>query len=177
MNTQTLSLVFNRSSVAFTALVLVIGCASTEDKKDGSGGSSSAGTGGLGFGGVSSGGTSAGGTSSGGSSFGGSSFGGSSFGGTSSGGSGNEGNTGSGGVAGGAPDACEACFDANCSAQSDACEANADCGALFDCWDQCAETDEACYETCYTTHAAGAPLIDAMSECEQLHCAAQCPED
>jgi hypothetical protein len=176
MKTQTLNPVFRRSALALTAIALVVGCSATDEKKEGSGGTSSAGTGGLGFGGSSSGGSSSGGSSSGGSSFGGSSFGGSSFGGASSGGSGGEGDTGSGGVAGGEPvDACEECFDTNCSTQSDACEANADCGALLDCWDQC--TDEACYETCYTTHAAGAPLVDAMIECEQLHCATQCPED
>lgn len=174
MNTRTLTLVLHRSTLALTAIALVVGCAASDEKKDGSGGTSSAGTGGLGFGGTSSGGTSSGGTSSGGSSFGGSSFGGSSFGGTSSGGSGGEGDTGSGGV-GGSADACEACFDTNCATESAACEANADCGALFDCWEQC--TDEACYETCYTTHAAGAPLVDAMLECEQLHCATECPED
>jgi hypothetical protein len=172
MKTQSLN------SAAFALFVIVIGCAGSEDKQDeGGGGTSSAGTGGLGFGGSSSGGTSSGGTSSGGTGFGGSSFGGSSFGGTSSGGSGNEGNTGSGGVAGGEPvDACEECFDTNCTTETDACEANADCGALFDCWDQCTETDEACYDTCYTQHAQGAPLVDAMLDCEQQHCAVQCPE-
>lgn len=159
------------SLLAFTVISVVFGCAASKDEKEGgSGGTSSGGS-------VSFGGTSSGGTSSGGSSFGGSSFGGTSSGGTSSGGSGGEGDAGSGGAAGGAPaDACEACFDANCAAESDACEANADCGALFDCWDQCTETDEACYETCYASHTAGAPLADAMTACEQQHCATQCPE-
>ena len=156
---------------ALFVLPLSLGCSSSSGDS-GTGGNSSGGSSSGGFtsGGSSSGGSSSGGKASGGTSSGGTSSGGSSSGGTSSGGS-SAGGT--GGVAGATgTDPCEACIDQNCSAELSACDANAECTAMQDCYSKCA--DDTCYQNCYNAHPSAQALDDAITNCMSSKCTTQC---
>lgn len=146
---------FRHGAIALASVIFAFaGCAAESGSDSGSGGSGgSAGSGGS----LSSGGSSgSGGTTSG--------TGGTGAGGTAGGGSGGTGAT--------TGDACETCFEANCGSEWAACEASADCMSLLTCLEGCA--DETCDNQCFTTHAAGAPVLDAVDACQGTKCASEC---
>jgi hypothetical protein len=59
-----------------------------------------------------------------------------------------------------------------CGTEIAACEANADCVALYTCYDSCA--DDACYDTCANAHPTGAEIMWAFWDCSDASCAAAC---
>jgi hypothetical protein len=87
--------------------------------------------------------------------------------------------TSSAGGASGAPsggaastDACSVCADSQCALEQSACAASSDCNAYTSCLDTCTTT--ACEQGCTSNHNIGAVLWNALIDCAQRNCSAQC---
>lgn len=88
----------------------------------------------------------------------------------------------SGMMAGCAGATCEECINTQCAqleacaTESQACQSNMACTDLNSCWSNCGQ-DQACFDTCNTTHAGGVADLEALYTCLQCTtdaCAAQC---
>jgi len=100
-------------------------------------------------------------------------------------GGGSGGSTGTGGFSGGTgggdtggsgggtpPDACEACINANCSSQAQACGMNQSCAALIECAFSC--SDEACVDNCANSYPEGIDDANNYLNCVFGVCEAAC---
>lgn len=65
---------------------------------------------------------------------------------------------------------CEACLDANCQTEWNACEKDATCAALVDCIGACGPNDATCVQACATQHAAGRAGLEAFISCGDTMC-------
>ncbi len=74
---------------------------------------------------------------------------------------------------------CDACITGSCCTEDAACNGDAECNALVACFDAC--TDDACFSTCQTTHAAGMTKLGTFLSCLDTSCRTDCggppPED
>jgi hypothetical protein len=71
-----------------------------------------------------------------------------------------------------ADDSCITCLKQACCSQTTACGNNADCNAIFVCAESC--TDQACTDSCITSHPGGQAAVKNFADCEQQFCAANC---
>jgi hypothetical protein len=143
--------------------VSLVGAGGCGDDDEGDGGTAgSAGSGGASGSGGSGGGT--GGTAGGGGGSGGST------------GSGGSGTGGAGGTGGGGP--CQECVEGACGADWTACEADADCAEIFQCFvDQnCEATPEprACADDCVAQSPDGETLFNPVFDCADSNCITPC---
>ncbi|HEY8078523.1 MAG TPA: hypothetical protein VIF62_30545 [Labilithrix sp.] len=67
---------------------------------------------------------------------------------------------------------CDSCLDTSCCTDADACLGDADCTALLDCGNACA--DDACISACEAAHPSGAKLLDTLSTCVTSTCGSAC---
>jgi hypothetical protein len=67
---------------------------------------------------------------------------------------------------------CDTCLDTNCCGDANACLADADCTALIDCAQSCA--DDACISACEAAHPGGTAKINALSTCADTTCGSAC---
>jgi hypothetical protein len=80
--------------------------------------------------------------------------------------------------------ACDSCMGTNCCDAVNGCATNAECSALNSCYDACVSTDSgsadaggeltACFDACDTAHPNGTATFDAINNCLQTNCSAQC---
>lgn len=71
---------------------------------------------------------------------------------------------------------CQTCMG-GCCAVDNACAFDADCVALINCLNPCANTQnqQTCFATCRSQHTTGAQLFDAIVSCMNTQCANDCP--
>lgn len=67
---------------------------------------------------------------------------------------------------------CDTCLDTSCCGAANACLADADCTALLDCAEPCA--DDACFSACEAAHPTGATKLGALSTCATTTCGSAC---
>lgn len=67
---------------------------------------------------------------------------------------------------------CDACVQAVCPAESQACDGADACTAILDCRAQCADQD--CLDVCAETYGAS-PEADALDACVASGCGGLCP--
>jgi hypothetical protein len=97
------------------------------------------------------------------------------------GGTGGAGGGGGTGGAGGGPmcpglgDPCTDCMATQCPDTYCACYGNIDCGGLVQCFQTCAQGDQACFEACFTAHEDGISAAYLLGDCGAMACAAACP--
>lgn len=71
-------------------------------------------------------------------------------------------------------DPCTVCILEDCEGEMNACLADPECLALYNCLNGCPNVDLACQQACYADHGAGVPTLQAMLECSQVMCPNEC---
>ncbi|MBX3188342.1 MAG: hypothetical protein KF819_15090 [Labilithrix sp.] len=77
----------------------------------------------------------------------------------------------------GEPAACDQCAKDKCCDEVLACTKSADCEALQQCLEPCAQDDLLCILTCQTQHPKGADLLQEVGACAQSRCKTECPSN
>lgn len=67
---------------------------------------------------------------------------------------------------------CDACVNAKCCGAINACAANAQCAALYDCLSMC--TDGSCESYCAQQYPSGVSLYQSASQCVRTTCGGSC---
>jgi hypothetical protein len=70
--------------------------------------------------------------------------------------------------------ACNTCLATSCLSACNGCDENADCMALADCLQSCAQNDTACENNCAQANQAGVTPYNNFGTCGQNSCASQC---
>ena len=71
--------------------------------------------------------------------------------------------------------ACDACTKQKCCDEVQACNKSADCKALQQCLDPCAQDDDLCILTCISGHESGSNKLQEVGSCAQVECKNECP--
>ncbi|MCC6551914.1 MAG: hypothetical protein IT372_02685 [Polyangiaceae bacterium] len=69
---------------------------------------------------------------------------------------------------------CSYCLAESCDDEMNACLADPECVALYNCLDGCAPVDLACQQGCYDAHGAGVPKLQDLLECAYSVCDGPC---
>jgi hypothetical protein len=69
---------------------------------------------------------------------------------------------------------CAACVLDHCPGAYDDCLADAECVALYQCFETCATNDLVCQQGCYAQHGAGTAKLQALLQCDSGPCTAAC---
>lgn len=71
--------------------------------------------------------------------------------------------------------ACDTCTKEKCCSEILTCDKSADCKALQDCLEPCAQDDDLCILTCIAAHEGGSDKLQDVGQCAQSKCKAECP--
>ena len=69
---------------------------------------------------------------------------------------------------------CQTCLASSCTSEYDACVADAECLALYQCLKGCQPSDLVCQQGCYDQHGDGVPRLQALLDCSQVSCVGTC---
>ena len=72
-------------------------------------------------------------------------------------------------------DECTTCVLDTCPDTYNACLADAECVALYQCLTSCGNLDLSCQQGCYAQHGAGTVKLQALLECDVEPCGPVCP--
>lgn len=70
---------------------------------------------------------------------------------------------------------CEECLYDHCSAEMNACIADAECLSLVQCYKACPPGDGPCYQACQDQHPDGLMKAQALGACRNTTCSGECP--
>ncbi|MFO0550657.1 MAG: hypothetical protein U0271_19845 [Polyangiaceae bacterium] len=69
---------------------------------------------------------------------------------------------------------CQECLYSGCADEMNACVAEAECSALYQCLTACAPGQLSCQQACYDNHAAGVQPLEAVLNCSMSACPDVC---
>jgi hypothetical protein len=69
---------------------------------------------------------------------------------------------------------CATCVLDHCPGAYDDCLADAECVALYQCFQTCGTNDLVCQQGCYAQHGAGTAKLQALLQCDSGPCTAAC---
>jgi hypothetical protein len=69
---------------------------------------------------------------------------------------------------------CDACLNAKCCSEIQACEGEAACASLLACVAKCASTDRACGQACAQKYSGGIETFRPISNCVNASCPTEC---
>ena len=71
-------------------------------------------------------------------------------------------------------DPCTKCILTDCPAAMNACLAQPECLALYNCLKACGNANLMCQQACYQAHGAGVPTLQAVLNCTTTTCKQDC---
>ena len=71
--------------------------------------------------------------------------------------------------------ACDTCTKEKCCAEVLTCDKSADCKALQECLEPCAQDDDLCILTCIASHEGGSDKLQDVGQCAASKCKNECP--
>ena len=71
-------------------------------------------------------------------------------------------------------DPCSKCLFEDCAPAMNACLAEPECLALYNCLKACGNINLACQQACYQAHGAGVPTLQAVLQCSDTTCKPSC---